>query len=81
MANPLVNELIINTSSKDLWNAEEPEDEGAVPGILQESFGGAGARADFPRAGDADAAYGSDELISQVSGASASRRQLRQTLR
>jgi hypothetical protein len=27
LANPLVNELIINTSSKDLWNAEEPEDE------------------------------------------------------
>jgi len=27
MANPLVNELIINTSSKDLWNAKEPEDE------------------------------------------------------
>ncbi len=27
MANPLVNELIIDTSSKDLWNAQEPEDE------------------------------------------------------
>jgi hypothetical protein len=27
LANPLVNELIINTSSKDFWNAEEPEDE------------------------------------------------------
>src|SRR5215831_19068753 len=27
MANPLVNELIINTPSKDAWNAAEPEDE------------------------------------------------------
>src|SRR5262249_47387226 len=27
LANPLVNELIINTSSKDFWNAEEPENE------------------------------------------------------
>lgn len=27
LANPLVNELIINTSSKDLWNREEPENE------------------------------------------------------
>ena len=27
MANPLVNELIINTPSKDQWNAAEPEDE------------------------------------------------------
>jgi hypothetical protein len=27
LANPLVNELIINTSAKDFWNAEEPEDE------------------------------------------------------
>ncbi|HSE91450.1 MAG TPA: DUF4331 domain-containing protein [Candidatus Binatia bacterium] len=27
LANPLVNELIINTSSKDFWNAEEPEHE------------------------------------------------------
>ncbi len=27
MANPLVNELIIDTSSKDLWNAQEPQDE------------------------------------------------------
>ena len=27
MANPLVNELIINTPSKDLWNASEPEAE------------------------------------------------------
>ncbi len=27
MANPLVNELIINTPSKDRWNATEPEDE------------------------------------------------------
>ncbi len=27
LANPLVNELIINTSSKDLWNSQEPEDE------------------------------------------------------
>ena len=27
MANPLVNELIINTPSKDFWNASEPEDE------------------------------------------------------
>lgn len=27
MANPLVNELIIDTSSKDLWNSREPEEE------------------------------------------------------
>jgi len=27
MANPLVNELIINTPSKDLWNGTEPENE------------------------------------------------------
>src|SRR5207249_2049139 len=27
MANPLVNELIINTPAKDKWNAAEPEDE------------------------------------------------------
>jgi hypothetical protein len=27
MGNPLVNELIINTPSKDSWNASEPEDE------------------------------------------------------
>jgi len=27
MANPLVNELIINTPSKDFWNRSEPEDE------------------------------------------------------
>src|SRR5262245_43789980 len=27
LANPLVNELIINTSSKDFWNSQEPEDE------------------------------------------------------
>ena len=27
LANPLVNELIIDTSSKDLWNSQEPEDE------------------------------------------------------
>ena len=27
LANPLVNELIINISSKDLWNSQEPEDE------------------------------------------------------
>ncbi|GJL76316.1 DUF4331 domain-containing protein [Nitrosomonas sp.] len=27
MANPLVNELIIDTPSKDIWNASEPEDE------------------------------------------------------
>lgn len=27
MANPLVNELIINTPRKDLWNAVDPEDE------------------------------------------------------
>jgi hypothetical protein len=27
LANPLVNELIINTSSKDFWNVEQPEDE------------------------------------------------------
>jgi Domain of unknown function (DUF4331) len=27
LANPLINELIINTSAKDLWNAEEPENE------------------------------------------------------
>jgi len=27
MANPLVNELIIGTEQKDLWNASEPEDE------------------------------------------------------
>ena len=27
MANPLVNELIIDTPSKDFWNAAEPEDE------------------------------------------------------
>ena len=27
MANPLINELIINTPAKDLWNAQEPERE------------------------------------------------------
>jgi hypothetical protein len=27
MANPLVNELIIDTSSKDLWNSRKPEEE------------------------------------------------------
>jgi hypothetical protein len=27
LANPLVNELILNTSAKDLWNSQEPEDE------------------------------------------------------
>ena len=27
MGNPLINELIINTPSKDLWNASEPEQE------------------------------------------------------
>jgi Domain of unknown function (DUF4331) len=28
LGNPLVNELIIDTPSKDLWNSQEPEDEG-----------------------------------------------------
>ena len=27
LANPLVNELIIDTSAKDFWNSQEPEDE------------------------------------------------------
>ncbi len=27
LANPLVNELILDTSAKDLWNSQEPEDE------------------------------------------------------
>ena len=27
LANPLVNELIIDTASKDFWNAEEPKNE------------------------------------------------------
>src|SRR5262245_6226788 len=44
---------------------------GAVPGILQESFGGAGAGADLRRAGAPDAPHGSAELVSQVSGPSA----------
>jgi hypothetical protein len=51
MANPLVNELIINTPSKDRWNASEPEDEAKFqqfyknPSIalaLELIFGGAG---------------------------------------
>ncbi len=35
LANPLVNELIINTPFKDTWNAAEPEDEGQFQGFYQ----------------------------------------------
>lgn len=35
MANPLVNELIINTPSKDLWNTSEPEDEAQFQNFYQ----------------------------------------------
>jgi Domain of unknown function (DUF4331) len=34
LANPLVNELIIDTSSKDLWNSQEPEDEGQLMSVF-----------------------------------------------
>ncbi len=36
MANPLVNELIINTPSKDFWNAQEPEDEAQFQAMYQQ---------------------------------------------
>lgn len=35
MGNPLVNELIIGTGSKDLWNATDPVDEGQFLGFYQ----------------------------------------------
>ena len=35
MANPLVNELIIDTPSKDRWNAAEPEDEAQFQAFYQ----------------------------------------------
>ncbi len=35
MANPLVNEVIIGTPKKDLWNATEPEDESAFLDFYQ----------------------------------------------
>jgi hypothetical protein len=35
MANPLVNELIINTPSKDFWNAQEPETEAQFQSFYQ----------------------------------------------
>jgi hypothetical protein len=35
LANPLVNELIIDTPSKDHWNASEPEDEARFQGFYQ----------------------------------------------
>ena len=35
LANPLVNELIINTPFKDAWNAAEPEDEAQFQGFYQ----------------------------------------------
>jgi hypothetical protein len=35
MANPLVNELIITTPSKDLWNAQEPEKEAQFQAFYQ----------------------------------------------
>lgn len=35
MGNPLVNELIINTSSKDRWNADEPENEARFQGFYK----------------------------------------------
>ena len=35
MANPLVNELIIDTPSKDKWNASEPEDEAQFQSFFQ----------------------------------------------
>lgn len=37
LANPLVNELIINTPSKDRWNASEPEDEAQFQEFYQVS--------------------------------------------
>jgi hypothetical protein len=36
MANPLVNELIINTPSKDFWNAQEPENEAQFQAMYQQ---------------------------------------------
>jgi hypothetical protein len=51
MANPLVNELIINTPSKDLWNAQSPQAEGqfasfykspVIAAALELTFGGFG---------------------------------------
>ena len=35
MANPLVNELIIDTPVKDVWNASEPEDEAQFQGFFK----------------------------------------------
>jgi uncharacterized protein DUF4331 len=35
LANPLVNELIIDTPTKDLWNASEPEDEAQFQSFYQ----------------------------------------------
>lgn len=35
MANPLVNELIIGTTQKDVWNGTEPEDEANFLGFYQ----------------------------------------------
>jgi hypothetical protein len=35
LANPLVNELIITTPYKDLWNAQQPEDEARFQGFYQ----------------------------------------------
>lgn len=35
LANPLVNELIINTERKDEWNASEPEDEAQFQGFYK----------------------------------------------
>ena len=41
MANPLVNELIINTPFKDQWNGTEPEDEAQFQGFYKDPVIGA----------------------------------------
>ena len=81
LANPLVNELIIDTPVKDRWNSEEPEDEGAIPRVLQEPFDCHGIAVDFWRAGHAGSAHRSDDRVSQVSGTILERWRLRPSVR
>ena len=74
MANPLVNELIINTPSKDFWNRTEPQRRSAVPGVLQEPDRGDGVESDIRTPCAGDAPHGSLASSTEVSGSSAEKR-------
>jgi hypothetical protein len=63
MANPLVNELIIGTPQKDVWNATEPKDEfrfkdfylnSRLATVINLVFGLGGAAVELPTAGRTD---------------------------